>query len=56
MASERSEDLAVLRHLAAATLAGIGLTILLAVAPPLDANPATVSVTHEHVIDASAPQ
>jgi len=53
MASERSEDFAVLRHLGAAVLAGIGLAIVLSMSPPTD-DPGSATVTHERVIDASA--
>jgi hypothetical protein len=54
MASERSEDLAVLRHLGAAVLAGIGLAVVLSISPPTGVDPAPATVTHERVIDASA--
>jgi hypothetical protein len=54
MASERSEDFAVLRHLGAAVLAGIGLAIVLSISPPTDVDPGPVTITHERVIDASA--
>lgn len=53
MASERFEDFAVLRHLGAAMLAGIGLAIVLSISPPTDVDPAPATVTHERTIDAS---